>query len=420
MSLERATVKVVLKTGKVWKKANDTYPVKLRITYLRMQKFYTVKGESYTPEQFKAIINPNSKGANAQKRNAFEKIEERAKKVIEKLPEFSFIAFENEYLATKPQKAKTIHDYFEDKAEQSKQQTATLYRATIRSLKEFDKNISFDKITPAYLKRYENWFVEAGKIPQKKDAPATGGTYTTVGIYMRNMRAILNTAIKDGLPIQYPFGRKEDGKYPIPDSKNTKKALTIGDIEKLFQYETTDKNEFVALKYWLFSYLCNGMNMADIANLSFTDIKGGNIEFLRQKTKDTTKNKTKIKVLLFPEVQQIIDEIGNKPQLSNYIFPIYESGQGEQERFNRLKQHIKTTNKYMRRIASKIGINEQITTYWARHSYSTILKRSGAPIEFISEQLGHSDTKVTQNYLDGFEDEQRAKYSANLIPGKNE
>ncbi len=418
MSLERATVKVILKTGKVWEKSDGTYPVKLRVTYLRKQKFYTVKGESYTSEQYKAIVNPNSKGENAKKRLAFEKIENRAKKVIESLNEFSFLAFEDEYLATKPQKAKTIHDYFENKANISKQQTATLYRATIRSLKEFDKYISFDKITPHYLRRYENWFVDTGKIQQKKDAPATGGSYTTVGIYMRNLRAILNTAIKDGLPIQYPFGKKEDGKYSIPDSKNTKKALTISDIEKLFQYQTTDRNEFVALKYWLFSYLCNGMNMADIANLTYSDIKGDNIEFLRQKTKDTTKNKTKIKVMLLPEVKQIIEAIGNKPQPTNYIFPIYESGQDEQERFNRLKQHIKTTNKYMKRIASKIGLSNEITTYWARHSYSTILKRSGAPIEFISEQLGHSDTKVTQNYLDGFEDEQRAKYSANLIPGK--
>ncbi len=35
--------------------------------------------------------------------------------------------------------------------------------------------------------------------------------------------------------------------------------------------------------------------MADIANLRYNNIKNNNIEFIRQKTKDTTKDKTKIK-----------------------------------------------------------------------------------------------------------------------------
>jgi site-specific recombinase XerD len=47
----------------------------------------------------------------------------------------------------------------------------------------------------------------------------------------------------------------------------------------------------------------------------------------------------------------------------------------------------------------------------ARHSFSTVLKRSGASIEFISESLGHSNLKTTENYLDSFEDETRKKYS---------
>ena len=36
----------------------------------------------------------------------------------------------------------------------------------------------------------------------------------------------------------------------------------------------------------------------------------------------------------------------------------------------------------------KIG---NITTYTARHSYATVLKRSGVNISYISESLGHTD-----------------------------
>jgi hypothetical protein len=47
------------------------------------------------------------------------------------------------------------------------------------------------------------------------------------------------------------------------------------------------------------------------------------------------------------------------------------------------------------------------TTYTARHSFATVLKRSGSNIAFISESLGHSDLKTTKNYLASFETEER-------------
>ncbi|MFT4093251.1 MAG: tyrosine-type recombinase/integrase [Niabella sp.] len=47
-------------------------------------------------------------------------------------------------------------------------------------------------------------------------------------------------------------------------------------------------------------------------------------------------------------------------------------------------------NKNMKRIAKELEINKPVTTYFARHSFATILKRSGASTELISEALGHS------------------------------
>ena len=48
-------------------------------------------------------------------------------------------------------------------------------------------------------------------------------------------------------------------------------------------------------------------------------------------------------------------------------------------------------------------------TYTARHSFATVLKRSGANIAYISESLGHSDLRTTENYLASFEKEEREK-----------
>ena len=70
-----------------------------------------------------------------------------------------------------------------------------------------------------------------------------------------------------------------------------------------------------------------------------------------------------------------------------------------------IQQLTKTINKYMKRIAQKLEIQKDVTTYFARHSFATVLRNSGASMEFISEALGHSDMKTTKSYLAGFEAE---------------
>jgi integrase len=56
-------------------------------------------------------------------------------------------------------------------------------------------------------------------------------------------------------------------------------------------------------------------------------------------------------------------------------------------------------------IFSYLTNGANISTYTARHSFATILKRSGVPVAYISDALGHADLKTTENYLSGFEDD---------------
>jgi site-specific recombinase XerD len=60
----------------------------------------------------------------------------------------------------------------------------------------------------------------------------------------------------------------------------------------------------------------------------------------------------------------------------------------------------------MKQIAKDLELDKVVTTYFARHSFATILKNAGVSMEFISEALGHSDMKTTKSYLAGFEVEQ--------------
>ncbi len=58
------------------------------------------------------------------------------------------------------------------------------------------------------------------------------------------------------------------------------------------------------------------------------------------------------------------------------------------------------------------------TTYVARHTFSTLLKRTGASAEYIQEALGHTDIKTTENYLNSFEKEIKKELANKLIAFK--
>jgi integrase/recombinase XerD len=73
----------------------------------------------------------------------------------------------------------------------------------------------------------------------------------------------------------------------------------------------------------------------------------------------------------------------------------------------------------MGKIRKKLGIEKKVTTYVARHTFSTVMKRSGASTEFIQEALGHTNIKTTENYLDSFEKEVKKEFASKLVPFKS-
>ena len=84
----------------------------------------------------------------------------------------------------------------------------------------------------------------------------------------------------------------------------------------------------------------------------------------------------------FPQLEAIIGKWGNKPLPDNYIFPYMKGNQTTIERKAIVCDVVKRINKHMELIGEELGIGN-ITTYTARHSYATVLKRSGANISYI-------------------------------------
>ena len=241
-------------------------------------------------------------------------------------------------------------------------------------------HISVLRQSPSCLGRYADFLRKEGK------------TQTTIAIHLRHLRAILNEAkrlgsIKDA---QYPFGR---GRYEIQAGEGRKLALTLEQIGQIANYEDGTEATAKYRDYWLFLY---------------RDIVNGEICFVRQKTERTTNTRKEIRVVVTERMQAIIDRWGNPPRHDNFIFSVLDGTEDAMRRKMKTLYITRAINKRMKEVGEKLGIGN-ISTYTARHSFATVLKRAGANIAYISESLGHQDLKTTENYLASFEREERVK-----------
>jgi site-specific recombinase XerD len=392
-------------------KKNKKFPVKLRVftPYPRKQILYPTKFE-FNEDEFKSIWE-TKKPRNEHKeiRTLLRAIEEKAEKAAKELTYFTFKEFENKLFQTYRKGQKDIVFYYNQAIEQYKKNrqigTASNYAYSLKSLLEFQDNgkLDFILITSQWLKDFETYLLMKGK------------SQTTVGMYLRPLRAIFNAAINDKIiqPEQYPFGKK---KYEIPNPKGVKKALSKDQLKNLFDTEPITEEQKKAKAFWFFSYACNGMNFKDIANLQFKDISGDNLTFRRAKTTNTNKNQAPVIVYINEFTQSVINNFGNEKLSSEtYIFSIINHNSTPEEQHSQLKNFIRYVNQHFKKFAKSTGIKEKVSTYWARHTFATTAIRNGASLEFVSEALSHSNLKTTIGYFAGFEDEKKREISKKMM-----
>ena len=294
----------------------------------------------------------------------------------------------------------TLNIAFEGKIAEMKAQerigNMMAYRVVMKGIERFaGPRVPLSGVSVDWIRRYEKFLLKEGK------------SRTTVGIHMRHIRAILNDMKRCGkiLEAQYPFGR---GRYEIQAGEGRKLALTLEQIGQIANYEDGTEATAKYRDYWLFLYLCNGINVADFVKLRYRDIVNGEICFVRQKTERTTKTRKEIRVVVTERMQAIINRWGNPSRPDSFIFPILDGQEDAMRRKCKTMYFTRAINKRMKEVGEQLGIGN-ISTYTARHSFATVLKRAGANIAYISESLGHQDLKTTENYLASFEREERQK-----------
>lgn len=302
---------------------------------------------------------------------------------------------------------KTVSEFYQELIEEyrvnNKCGNRLIYKSSYNSLKVFTNDtldIPFSAIDITWLNKYERWL------------RSKGNEETTMSLMFRTLRSTYNKAIKAkcARKSEYPFDEFKINKF---DVSTQKRAIAKTEVLKF----TKDvcpigKRQYIQLSkdIFMFSYLCGGINFTDIANLTKANIiEGKRLHYIRQKTGKL------IKIGLSEEAMKIIERYATESK--GYLFPILNANLHKTplQKQNRIHKILGKVNINLKLIAAQLGVEGNLTTYVARHSFASVLKKSGVNIALISEALGHSDIATTQIYLDSFDNEQIDAAMKNLL-----
>ena len=158
-------------------------PIRIRVTYRRVRQYYPT-GKELTPEEWERM--PTAKGKELKSiresvQNSFDLI----RTAVEELAYEGRFSFDALNKRLKGGILDTINTAFRVKIDNLKSSdrigSMSIYDNVLKGIERFrGGRIPFDTITVDWLKKYECYLLDDGK------------SWTTIGIHMRHLRAILN------------------------------------------------------------------------------------------------------------------------------------------------------------------------------------------------------------------------------------
>lgn len=296
---------------------------------------------------------------------------------------------------------KTVGEIFNEQMQRLTDEGRRKYMLSLRyvynTLIAFNNHLDiyFSEIDITFLRRYETWL-------RKK-----GVAENTIGIHFRSLRAVYNIAIEQNAvkAENYPFR-----KYKVLrlHEETAKRSLTKSDVERVIAYKSTNRYMRFPIDIFAFTYYCGGINFIDKANLTPANIIEGKLVYKRHKTSKL------IKIPLQPQAIELIKKYHHKD--SPYLFPILSDfHETEIHKSNCIHKVIAKVNKRLKEIGEDLDLPLTLTIYVARRSQATVMKRAGVSTAVIREIMGHSSERVTQIYLDSFDNEQIDNAMKNLL-----
>jgi integrase len=391
-----ASIKVVLFTSKTL--SNGEHPVLLRVIQNRKVSYISI-GASSTKSLWDEQNNLPKKKHPLYKQLLVlidaKRIEANKLQIELETDNIDLSAKEIKRKLKRTTNNKSVLKYFNETIEHLEKSNrigyANIFQTTKNSIINFCKTeeLEFNDITSNFLMKYE------------EDCLKRGVSLNAIFVYMRTFKTLINNARKENIVKETfnPFKEINFTKYTRIKTK--KRAITKEQIKKIAALKLeAETSLFHAKNYFLFSFYNRGINFIDMAFLKWEDIKNDRLTYTRRKTKE------QFTIGMLAPAIDILNYYKEKyyDGEDSYVFPILNSTHKTAKSIDyRIDRMLKIVNKDLKEIATLAEIDEKLTTYVARHSFATIMKRSGVSTAIISEALGHESEKTTQIYLDTFE-----------------
>lgn len=407
-------------------------PVVVRIAHEGKKGFLRL-GEKYTMAEWIQLCEYEKTGRRVQlaERNELKDLMEKIKDLTNQLIEegsFSIRRLQDRYQGKMDEDSVTIYtiwdDYIQEKRAEEAFGTASVGKDTRnRFIKDNGRGVKFSDINFDFV---QGWVKK-----MQDDKKST----SYIGINLRTFRTMVNIAIKKG----YVKGNTEemfkDSGYNQMESRKDK-FLEVEVFQQLYEFwekgEAKDENGkelfiprdknalFRDLGLFLFMYFANGQNLADTLRLEYDNwyfsSQGKQLRFQRHKTKKRNKNGSEVIFPVTPEIQKIIDRVGNEPKLGERVFPILSKSKTPEQEGGVIQRYNKSIRKQMKKVAEILKLKQTPTSTWARHSFATNLNNAGVPREYIKSSMAHSTSNdVTSKYIGAYPLPKMQEYNSYLL-----
>ena len=140
-----------------------------------------------------------------------------------------------------------------------------------------------------------------------------------------------------------------------------------------------------------------GASFIDLAFLKVDNINAGRIEYKRRKT-------GKLHSIKITEpLQEILYKHLKGKRTGDFILNVIKSDDVKKQYVNVRDELRRYYNRRLKEIGELCGLESELTSYVARHSFATIAKFKDVPVSVISQALGHTNLETTETYLAEFD-----------------
>jgi len=197
--------------------------------------------------------------------------------------------------------------------------------------------------------------------------------------YIKNFKKIVIIALSNGWIDKDPFIN-----YKVHVKTVEREFLSKEEIQMML-YKKLHAPRLELVRD-VFIFCCyTGLSYSDVKKLTKNNLVKGIDGEMWIKT-NRVKTNTPSNIPLLPTALMILDNYKDHVDVINgdVLLPVLSN---------------QKSNAYLKEIADLCGINKNLTTHLARHTFATTITLSnGVPIESVSKMLGHKSLRTTQHY----------------------